>query len=173
MDDRAVIERVLAGNRDDFETLVERHQQSLHAFVMGYLRDPDAADEIVQMSFVRAYTNLAHFRGEASFRTWLHQIALNLCRAEWKQRHRAAQVSMDDIPEPADPGADPAAGSGSAAQLRVLVERLPPRQRSVLSLRIYADMPFKEIARALGITENSAKVNFHHAVTRFREWLTR
>jgi len=172
VDDQAVIARVLAGERDEFEVLVQRHQKALHAFVFRQLRDRDAADEVVQMSFVRAYTNLARFRGDASFRTWLHQIALNLCRAEWRQRRRAPQASVEEIPEPSGPSGD-AGSDPRQVRLRGLVERLPPRQRSVLAMRVYADMPFKEIAQAVGISENSAKVNFHHAVTRLKEWLTR
>jgi RNA polymerase sigma-70 factor (ECF subfamily) len=50
------------------------------------------------------------------------------------------------------------------------IARLPPRQRSVLTLRIFGDLPFREIARIEGITENSAKVSYHHAVKRLKEW---
>jgi DNA-directed RNA polymerase specialized sigma24 family protein len=57
--------------------------------------------------------------------------------------------------------------------LRRLVGQLPPRQRAVVTLRVSGDLPFKEIARLEGISENSAKVSYHHAVTRLRQWLGR
>ena len=50
---------------------------------------------------------------------------------------------------------------------------LPPRQRSVLTLRVFGELPFAEIARAEGISENAAKVSFHHAVRRLQDWLGR
>jgi RNA polymerase sigma-70 factor (ECF subfamily) len=58
-------------------------------------------------------------------------------------------------------------------RLADLIARLPPRQRAVVTLRIVGDLPFKEIARLESISENSAKVSYHHAVTRLREWLGR
>jgi RNA polymerase sigma-70 factor (ECF subfamily) len=171
-DDNDLIRGTLAGRRQDFEVLVERHQRVLYAFVFRSLRDADAAQEVVQATFVRAYTGLARFRGEASFKTWLHQIALNQCRAFYRSRRTRRSVALDDVPESALPrtGDDLAAGANRAC-LERLVARLPPRQRSVLNLRIFSDLPFKEIARIEGISENSAKVNYHHAVTRLKQWL--
>ena len=81
MEDRALIEGTLAGRQQDFEVLVERYQEMVYAFVYRYLRDADGADDVVQSTFVQAYTHLHQFRGTASFKTWLHQIALNQCRS--------------------------------------------------------------------------------------------
>src|SRR5260221_14203780 len=78
-DDSALVRGTLVGRREDFTILVERHQKPLYRFVLQHTRDAHAADEIVQMSFVQAYTNLDRFRQEASFKTWLHRVALNLC----------------------------------------------------------------------------------------------
>ena len=80
------------------------------------------------------------------------------------------EVTLDEMPESslAVAAADPA----ERAALERHIDRLPPRQRSVLNLRIFADLPFKEIAAAEGISENAAKVSYHHAITRLRTWLT-
>ena len=172
MDDIALIEGTLAGRQLDFETLVERYQKMLYAFAYRQLADTDAADEVVQATFVRAYTALAQFRREASFKTWLHQIALNECRAVYRSRRARRAVPLDEVPESALPQIDPHPGRDSAG-LEPLIAQLPPRQRAVLTLRVFSDLPFKEIARVEGISENSAKVNYHHAITRLKQWLTR
>ncbi len=182
MDDDALIRGTLAGRREDFDALVERHQRSLYAFVYRMLNDHDQAADIVQMTFLQAYTHLGQFAGRASFKTWLHQIALNQCRALLRSGRGHQQVALDDVSEArlhtatahqtgtADPDADVGAASWKPV-LERLIARLPLRQRSVVTLRIFSDMPFKDIAHAEGISENSAKVNFHHAIVRLRQWL--
>jgi RNA polymerase sigma-70 factor (ECF subfamily) len=61
--------------------------------------------------------------------------------------------------------------AGWKVKFERLIARLPLRQREVLTLRIFSDLPFKEVARVKGMSENSAKVNYHHAITRLRAWL--
>jgi len=172
VDDTDIIRRVLAGRREDFEVLVERYQKMLYAFAYRQVQDPDAADDAVQAAFVKAYTNLSRFRGAASFKTWLHQIALNECRAGYRRMIRRREVPLADMPEAAFERRECA---GEAAALRAgvarYVARLPRRQRSVLTLRVVSDLSFKEIGRAEGISENAAKVNYHHAVTRLKQWM--
>lgn len=171
--EEALIEGTLAGRRQDFDTLIERHQKALYSFILGRTRDRAVADEIVQAAFVRAYTRLRDFRGRSSFRTWLHQIALNLCRSHYRSGRRRREVALDDVPDPASPVAGNA-GEGAAlrASLDEYVQRLPPRQRSVLGLRVFGDLSFRDIARIERISENAAKVNYHHAVTRLKKWLS-
>lgn len=171
--DLELVEGTLAGRRQDFEELVERHQRMLYAVALRILRNADTADEAVQATFVSAYTHLSQFRRDAEFKTWLYEIMLNHCRSSRRRARRHPEVALEEVPEAAlgDPVADASHGAERAA-LEGHIGRLPPRQRSVLSLRIFADLPFKEIARAEGITENAAKVNYHHAITRLRAWLT-
>jgi RNA polymerase sigma-70 factor (ECF subfamily) len=174
VDDAALVTATLAGRQDCFEVLVERHQRSIYVLAHRWLGDHAAADEVVQATFVQAYTHLVDFRGEASFRSWLCGIALNQARSLQRARRRERSVPLDEVPEEALPQADdPPAGGANRDRLARLVQRLPPRQRAVVTLRLAADLPFREIARLEGISENSAKVSYHHAVTRLRQWLGR
>lgn len=170
-DDGSLVRATLDGRRESYGLLVERYQRMLHRFVLQQTGDPHAADEIVQTTFVQAYANLARFRAESSFKTWLHRIALNLCYDRGRREKRRAEVSAEEALE---------AKAWSQPSLEELVlggtiERrvgdLPERQRAVLNLRIWSDLPFKEIGRLLGTSENSAKVNYHHAIRRLRNWL--
>lgn len=167
MDDFELVQGALAGREEDFEALVERHQRALYAFAFRLLGgDAAAADEVVQAAFVRCYAHLRGFRREASFRTWLFQIALNQCRAA---RRRRPEVPLDDVPE-AQLAVEPAE-VGWHRRIEALVGRLPGRQRAVLSLRLFGDLPFRDVARAEGISENNAKVSYHHAIAKLRRWL--
>jgi DNA-directed RNA polymerase specialized sigma24 family protein len=83
-------------------------------------------------------------------------------------------VPLADVPEGDLPQADDVPVGGRLRdQLVASIGRLPPRQSAVVTLRIVGDLPFKEIARLEGISQNSAKVSYHYAVTRLREWLRR
>jgi len=168
-DEAALIRGTLAGRRADFDVLVERYQKALYAFAYRFVHDHDQAADIVQTTFLQAYTHLAQFSGRSSFKTWLHQIALNQCRQAHRSRHHQ-DVSLDDVPE-ARLAAVPNDAPGAKGLLQRLIARLPLRQREVLTLRVFSDLPFKEIARVEGMTENSAKVNYHHAITRLRRWM--
>ena len=137
MDDAALIARARGGSTKAFESLVERHQRRVYGLTLRVLRDHDQADEATQRSFVHAWEHLGSFRGEASFATWLHHIAMNECRDMLRADRR--KVSLDDVPE------------GRLAS--------------------GGELPFADIARSEGISENAAKVNFHHAVRRLRGWL--
>ena len=173
VDDHELIRGALAGRERDFEQLVERYQKMLYAFAFRYTHDADLADDVVQATFVQAYTQLARFRGGSSFKTWLHQIALNQCRSARRARSSERAVPLDDVPESALPPApDDPSGGRVGGDLDRLIAQLPPRQRAVVALRVQSDLPFKEIARIESISENSAKVNFHHAITRLKQWLT-
>ena len=173
VDDLSLIRATLRGSREHFGVLVERYQRPLFAFVVRYLGDVGAAEDVVQVSFLRAYKALRTFRGDAAFKTWLHQIALNECRSRQLREQRRREVAIDDVAEAVLPAVD--SGNDLATDrrgLRRFVDRLPPKQRAVVELRVYADLPFKEIARMEGMSVGSAKVNFHHALKKLREWMT-
>lgn len=95
--DQQIVASVLAGRREEFSVLVERYQRMLYRFAYGYLKDADAADDAVQVTFVRAYTHLAQFRGPSTFKAWLCQIALNVCRARSRRMRARREVSLDVV----------------------------------------------------------------------------
>jgi RNA polymerase sigma-70 factor (ECF subfamily) len=169
VDDAALIRGTLAGRREDFDALVERYQKLLYAFAYRFVHDQDRAADIVQSTFLQAYAHLGQFGGQASFKTWLHQIALNELRAAHRRARRERLVPLAEADEPITAGPDAAVSWRRSVER--LIARLPLRQRSVVMLRVFSDLPFKEIARIQGMSENAAKVNYHHGITRVRHWL--
>jgi len=170
-DDWSVVRATLDGHPESYALLVERYQRILHRFVQQQVGDSHAADEIVQMTFVQAYTNLGQFRAEATFKTWLHRIALNLCHDRGRAERRRAEVSPQEILERTAHGQPRLEDLVLGGTIERRIAALPERPRSVLNLRIWSDLSFKEIARLLGTSENSAKVSYHHAIRKLRQWL--
>jgi RNA polymerase sigma-70 factor, ECF subfamily len=168
--DAALIERYRTGDRSAFDELVRRYQRPLYYLALRYVRVEADAKDLAQRAMVKAYGALAGFRADSSFRTWLYRIAINLCLNHLRDRKREEMR-----PELGEAMAAPAAGGERALidrergeLLRDAIAELPPKQRMVLELRVYDELPFREVAELAGCTENSAKVNFHHAVKRLR-----
>lgn len=184
--DDGLVRAFLAGDEAAFGELFRRHERAVHAIVRRYARRPDDGRDLVQRAFLKAFEaarrDLAIHRGRrpVPFRPWLARIAVNLAKnfARDESRWRRAPLEVVDgaaaSEVPAQPGADAAMVRAEEQRLmRAAVLDLPRRQREVLTLRLDAELPFAEIAEALGITENNAKVHFHHAARRLRELLAR
>jgi len=121
---------------------------------------------------VRAFRALDRFRGEASVRSWLYRIGINLALNHVRDRAREqpAEIEPEQLTvAAAAPGAMMSAER--AGLLRAAVATLPPKQRLVLELRVFDDLPFREVAALAECTENAAKVSFHYAVKKLREVL--
>src|SRR3989441_6147506 len=161
------------GDSRAFEALVRRYQRPILAIARRFARDEDDAEDLAQRAFVNASERVTGWRG-GSFKSWLFRIVVNLAKNHLRDTARfdrsAAAAEVES--EPTDPeGPQRLEEREQREALRQAVARLPNRQREVLQLRIDGDLPFAEIAAALGITEVNAKVNFHHAVQRLKGWL--
>jgi len=173
--DEVLVKRAQGGDRAALDRLVRRHQRALFALCLRYVRDADEAADLVQRSFVRAMGKLADLRDAGVFRSWILRIGAHLALNHIRDHARF----VADDGELETGMADPRAPSASAAldrleaaeeasALRGAVDELPTKQRMTLELRIYEDLPFRDIGVALGISEGAAKVNFHYAVRKLR-----
>lgn len=170
-DDETLVAAYSRGDGRAFEALVRRHQERVMAIALRFCDDTDDAKEIAQRAFVQAMDKAQSWRGAGAFRGWLYRIAVNL--AKNFRRDRAKLVREEEAPEPtAALDAEGALDRVRARErLRAAIAALPRRQREVVLLRVDADLPFAEIGSVLGITENAAKVSFHHALARLRAHL--
>ncbi|MBI5118542.1 sigma-70 family RNA polymerase sigma factor [Candidatus Poribacteria bacterium] len=168
--DNELINRFLAGDRAAFDELVVAHERGVFSVAYRTVGNAETAEEIAQETFVRAFKGLAGFRHKASFSTWLYRITMNLCYNELKHRHQTVELDpetaneADDSPHPGERMAE----QERRAWLERQIQTLPFKQRSVLTLRIFQSMPFKEIARVVGCSAISAKVNYRHAMLKLK-----
>ncbi|HTP24614.1 MAG TPA: sigma-70 family RNA polymerase sigma factor [Anaeromyxobacteraceae bacterium] len=172
-----LVRAFLAGDDDAFGQLVRRHEKKVLALVRRYAQGPDDAFDLAQRAFLKAFeaARRSAFFGRAGgslpFQAWLFRIAVNLGKNHARDARRWRSAPAEEAERL------PVAAVGSAAleladqerAMRSAVLSLPRRQREVLTLRIDAELSFREIGEALGITENNAKVHFHHAARRLRE----
>jgi RNA polymerase sigma-70 factor (ECF subfamily) len=177
--DDALVTRAQGGDRAALGLLVRRHQRAVFALCLRYVGDADEAADLCQRAFVRVMTKLGDLRDAGVFRAWVMRIGAHLALNHIRDNARFVPDD-DEVDRAADPGwtgsrQPPAApafdrleAAEAAAALRDAVRLLPTKQRMTLELRIYEDLPFREIAAALGTSEGAAKVNFHSAVRKLR-----
>lgn len=170
--DEVLVKRAQGGDRMALDRLVRRHQRAVFALCLRYVRDADEAADLVQRSFVRAMGKLAELRDAGVFRSWLLRIGAHLALNHIRDHARFVaddgelETGMSDERSPS--AEDRVEAAEVASALRAAVNELPTKQRMTLELRIYEDLPFRDIGVALGISEGAAKVNFHYAVRKLR-----
>jgi RNA polymerase sigma-70 factor (ECF subfamily) len=174
--DDLLLRNFLDGDDDAFGELVRKHERTILAVLRRYAGGEDDARDLAQRAFLRGFeaarrSSWLRVRGPLPFRAWLIRLAVNLGKThlrDLRRWRRAPESAAEEVSVPAE-------GSASMERLqreqavRAAVLELPRRQREVLTLRIDAELPFRDIADVLGITENNAKVHFHHAAKRLRE----
>lgn len=169
MDDRELVLRAQAGDDEAFGRLVELHQARVYATLAKITHEHDLALDLTQEAFIRAWEELDGFERRSAFSTWLYRIAVRLAYdALRRERPREASGSTDVLPDPAPSPDERAAAGDDAEVLRRRVRQLPEMQRAVVTLRTWNGLSYREIAEVLGTTEGSARVSFHHAITRLR-----
>jgi RNA polymerase sigma-70 factor, ECF subfamily len=165
--DQELLQAHLDGDSSAFGKLVRRYERPIYRLALRYAHDIDEAEELAQRTFLRL---LAHAQVGVTrpFRPYLFRIASNLCKNHLRDRAKLVFGVPFTVAAPEQSSLE---DKERRARLRASLARLPLRQRQVVSLRIDAELPFAEIAQALGITENNAKVSYHHAVKRLRSLL--
>lgn len=180
MEDQQLVQKARAGDRYAFNLLVWKWERAIYNLALRLLGSEDDAVEVCQEVFIRAYTHLKDFRGDARFSTWLYRIAINCCRNLMRSRKRRREVAMDFYD-----GADPAIHRLDAtpeqeqsyhrAQMvtRVLeaMQALPEDQRTVIELRVLHDLGVEEVASIMGIPTGTVKSRLFYGLRKLRDQL--
>jgi len=186
--DRELVRRAKAGELAAFEELTGQHERAVYSLALRILRQPQDAEDVTQQTFLSAIENLAAFREDASFATWLLRIATHAALKIIRKRRGLDTVSLDQATEPqGDDGLIPhpefiADWRESPAQLvqrqetRRLIEQaldqLDEKHRLVFLLRDVEGLSVKETAAELGLSEANVKVRLLRARLELRERLT-
>lgn len=153
---------------ETFEDIYENYFNRVYTFIYRMCGNEDLAEELTQETFFQAFRSFYKFRGDSELFTWLASIAKFTFFAYLRKNKRETEYLNTDpwysllSEEENDPEKIVQKEEMSAAIHKIL-ENIPAKYRDVVVLRIYAELPFSEIAEALKISENSAKVLFFRA----------
>lgn len=173
-DDKVLIQQFVDGDDQALTELVKRHQKALYAFIYRQVRNVDDAADLTQKVLVNVFLKAEQFAGKSSFKTWLYQIALNLCKNHYRTQDRA---QFDELqPECEDRHSEQSDQTLAEQEQRYLlksaVERLPEKQRVTVQLRLYQECTFNEIADIMSCSVGTAKACYHQAVTSLKKVFT-
>jgi RNA polymerase sigma-70 factor (ECF subfamily) len=170
-----MIASILGGDTEQYHDLIRPYERSVYRMALSFMKNESDAEDVAQEAFLKAFRNLAAFRGQAKFSTWLISITLNEARARLRRQNAVRFESLD---EPADE-----VGHVSPAllrdwrevpsealerkevreMLRAAIENLSPIYREVVLLRDLEELSIEETATALTISVASVKVRLHRA----------
>lgn len=166
--DLNILEKVRNGDLNAFSELVLRHQKNLLRLALRVTGDLVAAEDVVQESFIKAYQKLHTFEGRASFKSWMFQITLNTAKNKLRGR-RHDSLDADELQIPVEAVSESGMVQADLKKaIRTEVDKLPAKQRMALSLRIFDDMSFAEIADVMQCPYDTAKANYRHALMKLR-----
>jgi RNA polymerase sigma-70 factor (ECF subfamily) len=173
--DHEVVSRVCAGDRDAFRMLVRRYQDMLFRHALRMTGDHDVAADLVQASFVKAYSNITRCRDPERFGAWLYRILANACKDHLKSKRRK-DVSIEDQTNLADLGVSPAADLERAQlrkQLNRAIAELPGSLREAFVLKHVEGRSYEEMASMLETSVPALKMRVHRAREALKEHLER
>ena len=178
-DDLTLVQRVRTGDQRAFKTLVERYQKKVFSVALGMLKDREEARDVSQEAFVKVYKYLDHFKGDASFYTWLYRITVNICIDVMRRKgaSKGDQVEFDETIQ-LDTSEANLGALGSklgtnpqkamlrkelAEKIEAALKEVPEKHRAILLLRELEGMSYEDLARTLEIPKGTVMSRLFHA----------
>lgn len=157
--------------RQAFEDIVNHYGQQLYWQIRRLVTYHEDADDVLQNTFIKVWTNINSFRGESKLSTWLFKIAYNESITFLK--HKRETLSLDDEESvvtsqlESDPYFD---GDETQTMLQEAMNTLPDKQRAVFQMKYFDDMKYEDISEVTGTSVGALKASFHHAVKKIEDF---
>ena len=171
LDDNELIQKFQNGDEKAFDQLVRNNLNDVFGFFMKVTRDEMSAEDLTQDVFMKLYKNLKNFKHDSNFSTYLYRINSNtvsswITRNKWKNL-----LHLDQAPDKGEYDIKNEA-EWTKEELWNEISKLPNKQRRVMILRITDSLSYSEISKITGMSEGTAKVNFHHGLKKLKEVLS-
>lgn len=164
--EHALIRRCQDGEIDAFETVYHHYERPMLSLAYRMLDNQEEAEDALQDAFLKIYRKIGQYRFDAAFSSWVYRIVTNVCYDRLKRRKRARHVALDDAQE---------IGTMDDAkirvQLRLAIEKLPPKMKACFVLHAQEGFKQREIAEMLGMREGTVKVHVFRAKALLRDAL--
>lgn len=161
--------------RDAFSKVIAHYSEPLYWQIRRMVIDHDDSDDILQNTFIKAWTNIENFRGDAKLSTWLYKIAINEAITFINKEKLRNNVSIDDDDSflvntlEADKWFD---GDEIKIKLQKAISQLPEKQRLVFNMRYFDEMKYEDMSEILGTTVGALKASYHHALKKIEQFFS-
>ena len=159
--------------RRAFEEVVGEFSEQLYWQIRRMVVSHDDANDILQNTFIKAWTNIDYFRGDAKLSTWLYRIALNECLNFLNRQRAQENISIDEADSnfinmiEGDPYFD---GDETQVMFQKAIRTLPEKQRIIFNLRYFHEMKYEDISEIVGTTVGALKASYHIAVKKISDY---
>lgn len=174
-DDPQLIEQLRqpATCRAAMNEVIRRYAEPLYWQIRRIVENHDDANDVLQNTFLKAWSSIENFRGDAKLSTWLYKIALNESLTFINKEQKRKGISLDDEEAgiahtiESDEWVD---GDALALKLRKAIATLPEKQRIVFNMRYYDEMTYEKISEILGTSVGALKASYHLAVQKIEKY---
>jgi RNA polymerase sigma-70 factor (ECF subfamily) len=170
MEEKQLVRLAQDGSPAAFEELIVKYQPKVFSMALSFTRNREAADDLAQEVFLKAYLALPRFHGKSEFGTWLYRISVNHIKDFLRKKGRAKEVSLDDVREISFSDreqTEKAELERETESRRTLVQRfvqsLPEKYRVILTLRDIQGLPYEDISRILRLSPGTVDSRLHRA----------
>ncbi len=157
-----------------FNLLVRQYQQRLYSFIRRMVTDHDEAQDVLQNTFIKAWTGLDAFRADAKLYSWLYRIAHNESLNHLRKMRRGLFVSEADVLDKLTTTLDSSehfSGDLIQRKLQSAIMRLPDKQRAVFNMRYFDELKYEDMSEITGTSVGALKSSYHIAVKKIEVWL--
>ncbi len=161
--------------REAFGEVIAKFTEPLYWQIRRMVESHDDANDVLQETFIKAWSSIENFRGDAKLSTWLYKIAINESLTFIAKERKRLNISIDDEASmlvnaiEADNNID---GDKLAIELRKAIARLPEKQRLVFNMRYYDEMKYEQMAEILGTSVGALKTSYHLAVKKIEQYFS-
>lgn len=167
--------RLFASGEGDsaLRLMMRTFQQVLYKHIRRMVVDHDAADDLLQLTFIKAWQGLGNFRGDARLKTWLYTIASNQCLSYLKKKRQVFFMPIHDIEPEMNrqlmASSDVLDGDEIGLRLQSAVLKLPDKQRLVFNMKYFDELDYETMSRITGTSVGALKASYHHAVQKIQK----
>lgn len=157
-----------------FSKIVAQYSEQLYWQIRRMVLSHEDANDILQNTFIKAWTNIDYFRAEAKLSTWLYRIAMNECLTFLNKQRSTTLIPIDDpdatMVEKLE-GDSYFSGDDTQLLLQKALLTLPEKQRIVFNLKYFQEMKYEEISEIVGTSVGALKASYHHAIKKIENFL--
>lgn len=159
--------------REAFTEVISRYSEPLYWQIRRMVESHDDANDLLQNTFMKAWTAIDSFRGDAKLTTWLYKIAINESITFLNRERKRQNIPLDGDDSflinsiEADRYTD---GDELLKRLRIAIASLPEKQRLVFNMRYYDEMKYEQMSEILGTSEGALKASYHLAVKKIEQF---
>ena len=152
IDDTEIVKRLHDPKqcREAFTEIIKTYSEPLYWQIRRMVMNHDDANDLLQNTFLKAWSNIENFRGDAKLSTWLYKIAINESITFINKEKQKQNISID--------------GDELKLLLQKAIATLPEKQRMIFNMKYFDEMKYEDMSEILGTTVGALKASYHHAV---------